>query len=126
MWRYLLVVVFLFQALQSGLAAEQVTVEAAHVLAHAHASAIVTTPEAASHSTSHGEHCHADGQSHACHDHHCHHTPVAGLGSEGGPWVIDGSPGTEHHTLTDPLPAGSLPSIERPKWVATTSVVVNL
>jgi len=122
MLRYLLIVVFVFQSLQMGLANAHVTAEMAHAVVHGHASVVTTDLEISPNC----DHCQIDGSSHACHDNHSHHTTVIGLGSDHILLRNPGDTGLGYVTSSPHISSGSLSRIERPKWATTTSVVVNL
>ncbi|MES3009750.1 MAG: hypothetical protein V4738_03135 [Pseudomonadota bacterium] len=122
MLRYLLIAVFVFQSLQMGLANARVTAEAAHAVAHGHASAVIAELEISPNC----DNCQIDGHSHQCHDNHTHHTTVVGLGSDHPLWVNASGAGLGISGGSALLSSGSLSRIERPKWATTTPVVVNL
>ncbi len=122
MLRYLLIVVFVFQSLQMGLANAHVTAEMAHAVVHGHASVVTTDLEISPNC----DHCQIDGKSHACHDNHTHHTTVVGLGSDHILWRNASEAGLGSSDSSPHLSPGSLARIERPKWATTTPVVVNL
>ncbi|MGY8903540.1 MAG: hypothetical protein ACKVIH_03205 [Burkholderiales bacterium] len=122
MLRYLLIVVFAFQSLQMGLANAHVTAEVAHAVVHGHASVVTTDLEISPNC----DHCQIDGESHACHDNHAHHTTVIGLGSDHHLWRNADEVGLGCPVGPPHISSGSLSRIERPKWATTTPVVVNL
>jgi hypothetical protein len=122
MWRYLLIFVFVFQALQMGVANAHVTAEAAHAVAHGHAADAAAALEISSTC----DHCQLDGPGHPCQDGHTHHTTVAGLGSEHALWLHASAAGLYRDRTAQHLPSGSESRIERPKWRTTAPVVVNL
>ncbi|MES2424454.1 MAG: hypothetical protein V4562_08505, partial [Pseudomonadota bacterium] len=122
MWRYLLVFVFVFQALQMGLASAHVTAEAAHAVAHGHADSVPADLELSPTC----DHCQLDGRGHPCHDNHSHHSTVVGLGSEHPFWLDAAATGLHRRAVAEALPAGAFSRIEKPKWHTTTPVVVNL
>lgn len=124
--RLVVIFVFIFQALQMGLVNAHVTAEAAHVVAHDHASEDHTDFRLSLFDGGDHTHAHADGSGSFSHDNHTHHITVVGLGSDHALLLSSNKAGPSFSFIAANLSQGSLSRIERPKWATTTPVVVNL